>query len=257
MKYTTIVTVLGLLASASSAFAITPGWAPAVTLALTCTYQEGGFTVKDEEGETWFTDVKYANKYDKDGNLISQTTEWKGVQKTYRFGNKELLEVLNDEGYLDGTTVGWSIVNVTDPDDCCSDGFFDCYAIKKGQAPVLLDEFTMEVGMEVLSCYAKESTTYNTDGEVTKHSYSDAGSGKGEVSFSLWGIDAKGLATYSYKYTTGVLGTGEEAVEYETYLAGAVKLANIIGHSDMEEELVEGTISIAAGKIIDLETIGW
>lgn len=247
MKKNIHLTALLALAGSASAFAVTPGSSGAATIALVETFQVPAL----KEGKELVYE-KYTSKENKEGDLLSETFEWKAALKTYKFGNKELLTELKDQSLLDGTITGWSIVAI-DSGDGEEGDVPSFYAVKKGKSPVPVD-FFVELGAEVEAYSGKE--TYDFVKE--KGTYTESGSGKAEAWFELGSYSGKGLLSFTFKYASGTLGKGEAAEYYGLFLSSG-KLANIVGNAPSEEgdNLVEGSITIGAGKVVDLETLGF
>jgi hypothetical protein len=215
----------------------------------------GGFKVVDPDTrETSYESEKITEgKPDKNGNVLT-TTEYKTVVQTFKFGNAELLNGLLEDGSLpDGTVKGWSIVSASE-----LDGDSYLYAVKKGQAPILIET---EDSYESFAVTASgKDTTSSASPDVTT-TVSFTGSAKAIYGISYNGFEIQGVETSSTKYAKGNFGKGSSAIPYETLLAGAVKLASISGNYTSEDEgiyaLVEGTISTAAEAVLDLETLGF
>jgi hypothetical protein len=85
------------------------------TLALTAKYSAPGITIKDPEtGETYSSFEDSQEVYDNDYNLTKELTKEAAVAKTFKFGNKEIVQLAYDEGLLEDDKIsGWALV-VTD-----------------------------------------------------------------------------------------------------------------------------------------------
>jgi hypothetical protein len=259
MKYS--LAALVALASASTTLAVTLGTAPAVTFALTASSTAGGFKVVDPDtGDTSYEESKTTEgKPDKNGNILT-TTEYKTVVQTVKYGNAELLNGLREDGSLpDGTVKGWSIVSAKGLEDEDS----QLYAVKKGQVPVLIDDGTEEavVSVGTIAMTLSGKSTFSSESPDVETTLSKTISAKANVQLSYNGFSVQGIETLSAKYTKGKFGKGADANTYETLLTGAVKMASISGNYFSEEAgidaLVEGSFSIAAEAVLDLETLGF
>lgn len=268
MKYS--LAALVALASASTTLAVTLGTAPAVTIALTVSQSVGGFKVVDPyTGETSYEYVKITEgKPDKNGDVVT-TTETKTVVQTFKAGNAEILQGLLDDGELpDDTLKGWSIVGVRALEEGL--GYDGIYAVKKGQPAVFIPGVDEE-SSDLLpfkgqaSTTAGKETTSTASSDITKISYSE--NGKAVFGFSYDGFEVQGVGTYSYKFAKGTFGKGSAAVSYSIDdLSGAVKTTGLNGTfetSSLDEEgnpgngVIEGSISIAAEVVLDLEPLGF
>ncbi len=250
--------VVSLLALAvpAAAFAITPGTSASVTLALTASIQSGGFKVTDPNtNEVTYEEVKYTSKENANGDIISETTEHKSVITAVRYGNAQLLADMNSQGLLDGTVTGWSIVNIAiaSDDESGDDSATGpaLYAVKKDQAPVAVEITLGEVA------WAEASTSkYTIDYVTDKETFIASGSDKGVVSLGLADFFVQGVVTGTSKYVSGSLGKGQDAVSYETYLDGALKVAAFSGTYSLIY-VAEGSLSLAPAKVVDLEALGF
>jgi hypothetical protein len=144
MKSLTLPLTVLALAGSSAAYAITPGSSATLTLALTASIESPGIKITDPETkEVTYEYEKTTAKEDSDGNIVSETNEYKSVLTTLRYGNAQVLADLNQQGLLDGTISAWRIVAVCVASDfgSANDRGAVPYAVKKGRAPVQL-EFT-------------------------------------------------------------------------------------------------------------------
>jgi len=254
MKSITLPLAILALAGSSAAYAVTPGSSATLTLALTASVESGGFKVV-ADGETTYEFEKTTTKENADGEILSETLDYKSVITTVRYGNAQILADLNDQDLLDGTVSGWSIVNIAiasdDESGDDSDTGPSIYAVKKGQSPVAVELSTSEVAS------AEAATSKYTNNYVTeKETNAASGSSKATITLSIADFTVQGLMTGSYKYVSGSLGRGDNAVSFETFLDGAHKVAAFSGIYS-ETYVAEGTLSLAAAKIVDLETLGF
>jgi hypothetical protein len=254
MKSLTLPLTVLALAAPAAAFAITPGSSSTLTLALTASVETGGFKVVTD-GETTYEYEKSTSKENAAGDVLSETNEYKSVITPVRYGNAQILAELNDQNLLDGGVAGWSIVNIAVASDDESGDDSDTgpaiYAVKKGKSPVAI-EFTTGVLASAEAVISK----YTINNVTEKETYVASGSGKATVTLSIADFNVQGILTGTYKYVSGSLGKGQTAVSYETFLDGAQKVAAFSGiYSD--SYVAEGTLSLAAAKIVDLETLGF
>jgi hypothetical protein len=254
MKPCTLL-LLALVAPAA-AFAITPGSSSTLTLALTASIESGGFKVVTD-GETTYEYEKSTSKENAAGDVISETSEYKSVITPYRYGNAQILADLNRDNLLDGGVAGWSIVNIAFASDDESGDDSDTgpaiYAVKKGKSPVAIEFTTGELASAETSS-SKYTINYLTD--PAKETYVASGSGKATVTLAIADFNVQGVLTGTYRFVSGSLGKGEDAVSYETFLDGAQKVAAFSG-TYLESNVAEGTLSLAAAKIVDLEPLGF
>jgi hypothetical protein len=89
-----------------------------------------------------------------------------------------------------------------------------------------------------------------------RETYSETGSAKATVTIEFSEFKLQGLLNGTYKYVTGILGKGETAKPYEMLLDGALKISSLTG-TFAGEYVGDGTISFAASKVVDLETLGF
>jgi hypothetical protein len=238
------IAALLALAGASTTLAITPGSSAAITMALTASISAGGFA-----GET----EKTTTKKNAAGDVISETTEYKTIITTVRYGNAQILADLNEQGLLDGTAAGWSIINVDVANDFGSENDTGPvpYAVKKGLAPVRL-EFTSAITASAESGTGKLTVDY------VKPSYSLTGSNiyKTTITLSIADFNIQGTQITTAKIATGKLGKGASGVDYTFALSAGSKVAAFSGIYSVYD-LAEGTLTVAAAKVVDLETLGF
>ena len=259
MKFS--IACLAAIAIASSSFAVTLGTAPAVTIALTVSLENGGFKVVDPETKevTYESEKITEGKPDKNGIVVT-TTETKTVVQVVKFGNAQLLNDLLEDGSLpDETVKGWSIVSVSGLEDQT----FQLYAVKKGQEPVLIDNGTEEgvIYYETYVYALAEKSTYTSEYPDFVTMVSSSATSKAVVGLSYDGFEIQGVETASAKYAKGNFGKGANAIPYETILPGAGKIAGISGNFTSDDDgssaVVEGSFSFAASAVLDLETLGF
>jgi hypothetical protein len=256
MKSLTLPLTVLALAGSSAAYAITPGSSSTLTLALTASIEAPGIKITDPQTkEVTYEYEKFTSKENTAGDVLSETNEYKSVITPFRYGNAQILAELNDQDLLDGGVAGWGIVNIAVASDDESGDDSDTgpaiYAVKKGKSPVAIEFTTGDLAS------AEAATSKYTNNYLTaKETRTASGSSKTTVTLAIDDFTVQGLMTGSYKYVSGSLGRGENAVSYETILDGAHKVAAFSGtYSD--SYVAEGTLSLAAAKIVDLETLGF
>ena len=255
MNTSTLPLLALALAAPAAALAITPGSTATVTLALTASMEAPGIKVTDPETkEVSYEFEKSTSKENADGEILSETLETKTIITPFRFGNAQLIAGLNEEDLLDGTVSGWSIVSVAiaSDDESGDDSSTGpaIYAVKKGQTPVLIDLSVTEVASAEAS-----SSKYTNNYATEKETYTGSGSGKRTITLSIADFNVQGLLTGTYKFVKGSLGRGEDAVSFETFLDGAQKVSAFSG-TYLDTDVAEGSLSVGAAKIVDLETLG-
>lgn len=262
-----------LLASPTISFAV-PGSLGNVTVALKVsisvagTYnrdpQTGAFTTpKEEVRDNEWTIIKYKN-----GTQVSKEYLQEELSKAsvFKLGNKEILMQLQSRNLLPESTdiTGWSIVEVTGN----AQRFSSYYAVHKEKGRVKINSYfdidqtdEDEGGYFTSNSKYNEKTTYLPSGEVasTKLTRSDTmtfrkkstcviNTGFNDITKNTM----TGILTYSIKLGTIL---GDEKNEW-VYIRGASKFTNISGTGPMYQEarnepaLVEGTISVSAGKAL-------
>jgi hypothetical protein len=237
------------------ASAFTPGTTAPVTIAFTATSTTGGFKVTNSETkEVTIESVKTSEKLNPDEQVISTTTDTKFVFSTTRYGNAQLLAKMNADSLLDGEIKGWTIINVREEGDG-QDGVnvINLYAVKKTKPAVPVP---LEIsGLNRSTATTKKEYTYTDkdDFDVTKTT--ESGTIKDISSYSLHGFTLQGVLNASYKLFEGKNGKGEDTIYYSLYVSGGAKVTGLTG--SYGQDSAEGTISIGADKVVDLETVGY
>ncbi len=255
MKPTLLPLLTLALAVSASAFAITPGTSASVTLGLIATVETGGFKIVTN-GETAYEYEKLSSKTNAAGDILSETTEYKSTTLSGRYGNGQLLDDLNDENLLDGTISGWNILAISRVSDGLSgddegNGPALLYAVKKGKTPVLID---FSIGK--IASVESASSKYTQDYVKERETYTASSSSKTVINLELSDFAVVGVMSGTYKYVSGSLGKGEAAVPYRAFVDGARKVP-AFGGTYYGSSIADGTLSISAAKVVDLETLGF
>ena len=253
MKYS--LAALVALASASTALAVTLGTAPAVTVALTASVTTGSFRGVDPYTGDVTNEISRSTegRPDKNGNVIT-TTEYKSTIGVSRYGNAELINELKAAGLLpDGVVKGWSIVLVRPIGGWVVGAL---YAVKKGQIPVSIET---EWGNDYYALAITGKETSDSTGLTETLSMNYTGKEIGHVEFAGFALD--GIISYTRKFIKGAIGKGTNATPFADEVNGVTILAGISGSRDIQNDglggrVVEGSMSIAAEIMIDLDTLG-
>lgn len=203
----------------------------------------------------------------------SVATEERGTKiGVSKFANADILLFLVDD--VDGPGLlpkkgkapfiaGWSLIAVADG----TEGNQAVFARHTDKTIVEVPDFILgggESDFNITAIAEKRVTTgtFNPatgDEKTTEtYSYSETFKGKGSATLpSFFGpINVTGLVTGAYKVVFKTDGTGEDKITTEVLVPGATKLANVIGVLGAEfPELVEGSISIAAGVVVDTDVL--
>lgn len=254
MKRVSLRLVTLALAGPASTFAVSPVTSAGVTFALTAYVEKGGFkSIDPDTKEVTYEYEKITSKENADGGILSETTETKSVATPFRYGNAQILSELNAAGALDGTISGWSIVSISSATAATTGDNAvigqALYAVKKNKTPARI-EFTYRQPASVETASSKHVSDYLTE----KTSYAATGSNKTSVTLGIGDFTVQGLVAGSYKFVSGSLGKGDAAASYATFLAGARKVSAFSG-TYRENGVAEGSISVAAAKVVDLEKL--
>jgi len=282
---TQLTTALVALTLCSSAFSQSMwGSTGALTVALTISYEEEALLLKEvnEMGrlvtvidpetnkpiptfENFYT-IETLNK-DAMPTKIVDTQEYGSKISTAKWGNADIIRYLVENDLLPTKgnaphVAGWSLIVVYDG----MEGFPMVYARHTDKTIVEVPDIMLGggEGFDVAAIMDKTvtTTTFNpTTGDekmTTVRTYSDTFKGMGSASVPTWvgPIMCNGLLTGSYKYVPKTETFDGEKFTIEVLVPGAMKLDKIVGVLDGPEgqELVEGSISVAAGVVVDLNT---
>jgi hypothetical protein len=198
---------------------------------------------------------------------IVDTQEYGSKIGTARWGNAEIIRYLVENDLLPTKgkaphVAGWSLIVVYDG----VEGFPMAYARHTDKTTVEVPDIIFGGGEEfdvaTLTDRTVSTTVINpTTGDETftvVHTYSDTykGIGSASVPCSVGPIMCTGLLTGSNKFVPKTETIDGERFTTEVFVPGAIKLDKIVGVLDGPngQELVEGSISIAAGVVIDTNT---
>jgi hypothetical protein len=188
------------------------------------------------------------------------TTETGAKPGIFKISNKEILQVLEQEGVIE-TIVGYSITELY-TDNSTSEGGDTArfYLTKRGEEPIDIDDFIRLNASESYAAStkasAKTTATTNLVTDAETRSATASFTDKSLVSLSLnfsWGsFSTGGMSTLTR--TLRILGSGEG--RYVSFVPSAGKVSGLVGYGVFVEEedptLLEGSISLAAGVAINL-----
>lgn len=242
MKTTIRLSALALLAlgSATLASAVTPGTTATFTLALTLSGTVGGFPKN--------VDDPFFNYPTPKGSVSIE--EYKSTIVVSRVGVKEVLQGMIDNDEILGPISGWSIISVTVTDELGREDD-DLFAVKKGQPSVVV-ESTSDIIASAMTMSQKRIYDSVKDTDVSTNS----GSIKDAQTFTLRGLEVKGIATVTWKVVNGKL----VGIPYQLTVYGAAALKSISGGfidesgERSEQFVIEGSASLAAQKVADVES---
>lgn len=264
------------------------GTTSSVTVALTFTYElpalqqkeidpdTGKLVIsKDEDGKPIpaFENNYTLETYNKDGEVTKSVTtdEYGSKMAVSKFGNADILAYLVDSGVLEPKgskfpfITGYSLIVV-------DDGMMSMVYAKHTDKTIPLepvDEFILGDGEEggafvaTASRKSVETATFNpsTGAETfsSTFSYSETYKEAGFVSVpSFMGpIECSGLWTGTYKAVAKTETIEGEKFITQVLVPGAAKFDKIVGvlEGDLGAEILEGTISVGAGAIVDVGTL--
>lgn len=248
----------------------------AVTVALTLTYETEALQLKDENGrvlpateaggggptfQNTFTVETLGGPVDERVPIKSVTTDEYGSKLgVWRWGNADIIKLLVEDGTLPQIgrspfLAGWSIIMTFDGDGNPT-GVVARHT-NKTTVPIELtiqpDEF--DVGATSSKTIVTNNTPLTGDPSTTETrtlTKSYKGPGSASVPFLDGALEISGLLTGGLKVTAKTEGTGIDKITTFVYSNNASKLDKVLGVSSMED-LVEGSISVAAGVIVDLD----
>ncbi|GAA5147550.1 hypothetical protein GCM10023213_42360 [Prosthecobacter algae] len=278
-----------LALSVSSVNAAVPGSVANVTFALTLTNSTPGTVFKDSRGvpvKDPVTKPAYINQWviaNDAAKTVVSNYEDISKMKTVKFGNKELLTELVDQGILPEYgdkapyIAGWTIVSVNASGFAneFGEGFQQYpskfYAVHKAEGDIV--DLSNHIDYSFGSDYAETSTyktvekfiNYNTPQQSTTLSLTNTSNWKETVYYEidfegfnsgatvtalLDGFEFAGVSAIGNKQTS--IGVGLEKMDVFVDTAG--KTASISGagpriEEDGDRAVVEGSISFSAGKV--------
>jgi hypothetical protein len=282
MKLTTyIASITAALAIAGPAFCQTNwGSTGVVTVALTLTYESEALQLKDEAGKvltaangggptfenTYTVETLSGGPVDERVPIKSvTTTEYGSKLAVWKWGNADIIKLLVEDGTLPEIgkspfLAGWSIVMTFDGEGIPT----DIVARHTNKTTVSIDftisESELYVGAIFDAISSKTVVTNNmpltgdpstTETRTLTNSYK--GPATASVPFVLDSpLEVSGLLTGGLKVTAKTEGTGIDKITTFVYSNNASKLDKVLGVSTLDD-LVEGSISVAAGVIVDLD----
>ena len=198
---------------------------------------------------------------------IVDTTEFGSKIGTAKWGNAEIIRYLvdNDLIPIKGKAphiAGWSLIVVYDG----IEAFPTAYARHTDKTTVEVPDilFGGDADFDVAAIIDRTVMTtninLNTSDETTTEvrTYSDTYKGMGGASVPSWvgPITCTGLLTGSYKFVRKTETIEGDKFFTDVFVPGATKLDKIVGALDgiNGQELVEGSISLGAGVVVDLLT---
>jgi hypothetical protein len=198
---------------------------------------------------------------------IVETTEFGSKIGTAKWGNAEIIRYLvdNDLIPIKGKAphiAGWSLIVVYDG----IEAFPTAYARHTDKTTVEVPDilFGGDADFDVAAIIDRTVMTtninLNTSDETTTEvrTYSDTYKGMGGASVPSWvgPITCTGLLTGSYKFVRKTETIEGDKFFTDVFVPGATKLDKIVGALDgiNGQELVEGSISLGAGVVVDLLT---
>ena len=237
------------------------------TLMLTVKSSAPGLTVKDDTGETYSSYEDSYSDEDKNGNITKEVEKYAAVTKTFKFGNKEIIQLAYDNGLLEDNKIsGWALV-VT------NDGEQPSIQLKKR---IDGEDVYVDVGISLseessIGELAKKydnvtSYSYKYDPEFESYEQTSAvntvsGSftEEGEIGLELDGLSVWGLYSGSAKIMSfypmvendnGKLVEDKSEALYE-YIPAAARMTGLVGTGETEDGgfmVITGSGSIGAGK---------
>lgn len=244
-----------------------------VTFVFTEIRTDHALKPKDDEGKIIMGDLVDFNSWSTETyrgeDLIaeSENEEYGTKQVTEKISNKEFIEALVEEGYIDGPISGWSVRFVT-PGDVPNSSYGRFYAVKGGSEPVDLSE--------IISTYGDGYADTESEKWSSKTAYKYANDDYTETTRESWSFSSKWMTnlfiefsfTHSELYLDGIFNEswsvksfGKDEDQYWQFAPGAAKFDSGTGTLDAEEEyegewyedeepsVIKGTISFSAGKL--------
>lgn len=293
MKLRSLITICAIgFGVPALSFSQFPGSSSAVTLSLTFTYSAPGTVIKNSAGmpvKGAGSGTTYSNEWEIDDTnkqISTSTYEYASKVVTNKYGNKELLTDLVEAGRLPiygeaPHIAGWSIQSVhatlgDGDDDLLTIGESRLYAIHKTNGDII--DLTQYVALFLSgddyaekATYKKVRKTFYEDPENTYFTGSYTGDFSWRESVGLV-IDFQGIPENypngfgGFALLEGISNMGDKIVsvgtsKIPTYIAKAGKIANISGEGPIldnvyqNRSVVEGSISFAAGKIVEDVTL--
>ncbi len=243
---------LTAMLAASSLYA---GSVASVTLRLTESTTAEALLAKDENGKALPAKVPvFENDFSVVTSSQSVTTyEYGSKIVTYKISNKEFLEALRDEIGLIDDIAGWSLVFLTEGDQAGV-----AYISKKGATAIDVSQYLYGVTGDEIAIQDTYKYVLTEVFNPEKITLKETGAYKSKELIAVTAeFPSSTLIVYGTLESSGRLqtfGTGE--LQYSEYIPGAGNMKNLAGTAEFENgdetTIVEGSISVAAGKIVNL-----
>lgn len=255
MKSTHWKTIASALTAMVAAASVHAGTVASVTLKLTESATEEGLFAKDGIGKALPGKVPtFENEF-----LVmttkqeTYTYEYASKVVTYKISNKEFLEALRDEVGLIDDIKGWSLVFVAEGEE---DGI--AYISKKGAEAIDVSQYLYGATGEEIAIQETYKFVSTEVYATEKSTLKETGSYKSKELISVTAAFPSAiLQVFGTLESSGRLqtfGTGE--LQFSEYIPGAQNMKNLAGTAVFDNgddpSIVEGSISVAAGKIVDL-----
>lgn len=281
---TQLTSLLAALTLCGSAFSQANwGSTGGLTVALTLSYEAEALVTKEvnEEGKlvTVIDDITkkpiptFQNTYSvstpfENPTKIVDTDEYGSKIVTGKWGNAEIIRYLveNDLLPIKGKAphlAGWSLVVVYDGLEAIPTVYARHTDKTMEPVPDILLGGPGDFDVATITDRTVTTTTINPktgDENTTEaHTYSDTYKGMGSATVPSWAgpIECTGLLTGSYKFVRKTETIEDEKFFTDVFVPGATKIDKIVGalDGDFGTELIEGSISVGAGVVVDLATL--
>ena len=244
----TISLPLVVFSAFSSVSMAAPGSISLVTLKMTESFTAPGTVLKDDTGRPVQPSTPaYENIW---STTTQDSQEFVSKILAFKLSNKEFLELLVDQGVIASIT-GWSVKATYDE---FADGP-NLFITKDGVAPIFIgDFFEFLAGADVFAQKSNETIRYNSLGDETGYSISDAFKSKSDLTLNFATNEAEPLAMtlhgiWNFSSALKFLGTGEDRVVL--YVPGACSLTGISGTLLDPEEVVNDEDGFYFGSLIE------
>lgn len=196
---------------------------------------------------------------------IVDTQEYGSKIGTAKWGNAEIIRYLVDNALLPvkGNAphlAGWSLIVVYDGIEAMPTVYARHTDKTTEPVPDILLGGGADFDVAAIIDRTVTTTTINltTETETTTEvrTYSDTYKGMGSATVPSWvgPIECTGLLTGSYKFVRKTETIEGDKIITDVFVPGATKIDKIVGSLDgvNGQELVEGSISLGAGVVVDL-----
>jgi hypothetical protein len=247
-----IASVLTAMVAASSVYA---GSVASVTLRLTESATEEALLAKDANGKVLPEKISTFDNEFQVATASQETYTYEYASKivAYKISNKEFLEALRDEVGLIDDIRGWSLVFVAEGEE---DGI--AYISKKGTEAIDVSQYLYGATGEEIAIQDTYKYVLTEVFSTEKTTLKETGAYKSKELIAVTAeFPSSTIIVYGTLESSGRLqtfGTGE--LQYSEYIPGAGNMKNLAGTAEYENgddpSIVEGSISVAAGKTVDL-----